>query len=269
MQRASRIALWRECAGDSTVLDLRITPDTGRWFLLQVDPVPGMAATVDWGDGSPAETVPPGSDPSVAHTFPAERAYRVRVRGAECLGFARMDGERWHEPYMDALVSLDDRAGTLRDLRSGAFQYAYGLVSLRAPAVTGVGQGLFRGLPGLRRVELPRARYFYDDAFRGCTAIETLSFEGAGTMWSNVFRDCAALRELRLGNVDQISDGCFAGCTSLRDVFVSNRTVDQLMQRADEGNVAGGYGARFPYDAGPETRFHCVDGTVLGNGTII
>lgn len=269
MQRASRMALWKGDAGDCTVLDLRITPDTGRWFLLQVDPVPGTEATVDWGDGSPPETVPAVQDPAVEHTFPAERNYRVRVRGGDCIGFARMDWEREHAPYMDALLSLDDRSGVLRDLRSGAFQHARNLVSVRAPGATGVGQGVFRGLAGLRRVELPRARYFYDDAFRGCSAIETLSFEGAGTMWNYVFRDCASLRELRLGNVDQISDGCFAECPSLRDVFVSNRTVDQLMQRADEGNVASGYGARFPYGAEPGTRFHCVDGTVLGDGTVI
>ena len=69
--------------------------------------------------------------------------------------------------------------------------------------------------------------------------------------------------------MDQISDGCFGDCPSLTDIYMGDKTIAQVMQTSGDGDIIAGYGARFPWDANPTTRFHCLDGIVLGNGTVI
>ena len=80
---------------------------------------------------------------------------------------------------------------------------------------------------------------------------------------------CTKLREIRFSHVDQLSTQCFANCPALTDVWIANKTIAQTRQEDSSGNIIAGYGARFPWNANPSTRFHCIDGIVLGNGTVI
>ena len=61
----------------------------------------------------------------------------------------------------------------------------------------------------------------------------------------------------------------FDQCPNLMDIWIDNKTVEQIKQVASEGNIVAGYGARFPWNANAECRFHGTDGIVLGNGTVI
>ena len=72
---------------------------------------------------------------------------------------------------------------------------------------------------------------------------------------------------MNLGDVHQFATQDFDHCPNLMDIWISNKTVDQIMQRASSGNIEAGYGARFPWDANASCRFHGIDGVVLGNGT--
>ena len=61
----------------------------------------------------------------------------------------------------------------------------------------------------------------------------------------------------------------FDKCPNLMDIWIDNKTVEQIKQVASVGNIIAGYGARFPWNANPNCRFHGTNGIVLGNGTII
>jgi len=80
---------------------------------------------------------------------------------------------------------------------------------------------------------------------------------------------CTSLTELKLGNVSQFATGDFENTPLLKDIWIANKTVDQIKQVASSGNIIAGYGAKFPWNACSDCRFHGTDGIVLGNGTRI
>ena len=170
--------------------------------------------------------------------------------------------------YDAAIVSYVDYSGLITGSRSGAFKRSINLERFIAPNLTGFGQRDSAYCTKLREVVTPLADYFYDGTFQSCGEIERLELVG-GTMWSYVFMGCTKLREIRFSRVDQLSTQCFANCPALTDVWIANKTIAQTKQVDTTGNIIAGYGARFPWNANPSTRFHCIDGIVLGNGTVI
>lgn len=269
MQVAAKDALWgAKAAGGPARLELVMTVSTGLHIRLCVDPLHEGMPWIDWGDGSPREFLEPGTEPDLEHDYPSFGTYTVRFGDVGSVGFDRLDN--WSgDSFRDAVVALVDPSGQFTKMRSGSFTYAHNLETVVAPNAAAQGQGNFRYCERLKTVEMPKACNFFDQTFAYCTALETIRFEAAGTLWSGVFYGCSSLREVRLGAVDQISDGCFSECPALQDVWISNHTVDEVMQRAPDNNVVGGYGAEFPYGANMSTRFHCSDGVVLGDGTLL
>ena len=187
--------------------------------------------------------------------------------GARSIGLRNLDGEAQYS-YDAAIVSYVDYSGLITGSRSGAFKRSINLERFIAPNLTGFGQRDSAYCTKLREVVTPLADYFYDGTFQSCGEIERLELVG-GTMWSYVFMGCTKLREIRFSRVDQLSTQCFANCPALTDVWIANKTVDQIRQVASSGNIVAGYGARFPWNANAECRFHGTDGIVLGNGTVI
>ena len=264
MLKASKVCLWKE-AGRGTVVEVEMTPATGLYIRFMCNALENSPVTVSWGDGSRSEFLYTRNDINAAHTYASYGHYKIVFEGARSLGFRNLDGEA-HYSYDAAITSYVDYSGLVTGSRSGAFKRAVNLKRFIAPGLTGFGQRDFAYCPKLEEVQTPRAAYFYDGVFQSCPNIETLTLTG-GTMWSYVFKDCTKLREIRFSSVDQISTQCFDGCYELMDIWIANKTVDQIMQRAPSGNIVAGYGARFPWNANASCRFHGIDGVVLGNGT--
>ena len=77
------------------------------------------------------------------------------------------------------------------------------------------------------------------------------------------------MRELRLGAVSQFATKDFDNCPNLMDIYISDKTVDQILQVAPSGNIIAGYSAKFPWGANASCLFHGIDGTVRADGTRI
>ena len=263
MQVASRQPLWRDTGvDDGVVLRMRFTGATGRYVQLWIDALPDAEPVVRWGDGT-RETLPRGHSGWWSHTFPAYGERKVLVRHSSYVGFEYLDRDSF--PWSDALLSVEDRAGTYSCARSGAYKNCRNLETVILPAPNvGMGQRTFAGCSSLRNVSIPGGSYFYDGTFEGCALLERLEFRNADTLWQWVFSGCGSLREIDLGNVGQIASAALSSTPALTDVRVGNRTVGQLMQTELPGGV---YGGPFPFGAGGNVRFHCTDGIVLGDGT--
>ena len=266
MQIASRQPMWKE-GGRGTVVEVEMTPSTGLYIKFRCNATDGTPVSVRWGDGSNESFAYTSSDIVPEHSYAAYGRYRVVFEGARSIGLRNLDGETQYS-YDAAIVSYVDYSGTITGSRSGAFKEAVNLERFVAPNITGFGQRDLAFCTKLKEVVAPKAAYFYDGTFENCGEIERLELVG-GTMWSYVFMGCTKLREIRFGRVDQLSTECFAGCPALTDIWIPNKTVAQTMQVAPSGSIIGGYDAVFPWDANASTRFHCMDGVVLGNGTII
>jgi len=265
MQIAARQPVWCETGtGGGILLTMRFTAETGKYVSLWVDALPGAEPVVNWGDGE-RQKLPKGASGWFPHTYRAFGKYVIRVKDSSFAGFTVWDSSSY--AWSDALISVVDKGGTYSCARSGAYKNCTNLetVVLPAPCV-GMGQRVFAGCTSLRHASIPGGTYFYDGTFQDCPLLESLEFRSSDTLWLNVFRGCLRLRRIDLGTVYQIAGSALSGCPALEDVWIGNHTVEQVLQRARMGSVTGG---SFPWGAGGSVRFHCTDGIVLGNGTVI
>ena len=109
----------------------------------------------------------------------------------------------------------------------------------------------------------------YDGSFQNCTSLVDYTTVSTGICWHYVWQNCSSLAELRLGAVSQFGKNDFYGADNLTDVWISDKTVDQILGVAPTGNIAGGSGAKFPWGANSSCRFHGTDGIVRADGTVI
>ena len=254
---------------EGTVVDVNLTSATGKTLRFLVRFRGQESVTVDWGDGSARTTVAySSSDTYASHTYADYGRYEVVFRNAKGIGFRPLDGYSQYI-YDDAPVSIVDYSGLLEDVPSGAFKYATKLERFIAPSARWIGQRPFANCSSLKEVRLGRVYIHYDGSFQYCTELEKFETLETGTCWSYVWQGCTKLRELKLGKVTQFATQDFQNCPNLTDVWISNKTIAQVMQVAPEGNIVAGYSARFPWNAPAACRFHCTDGIVLANGTII
>ena len=268
MQIASRQPLWNE-GGRGTVVRVEMTPATGLTISFRPCSIRNEPASVDWGDGTKEVITGWCSDFSVTHTYRRYGKYKIVFEHVGSVGFRTLDGQHGIFGYEAAVTSVEDYAGTLTRIESGAWQGAYNLERFVAPASTWMGQRTFSNCRKLRDVVLGKIGIHYDGSFENCTSLESYTTVSTGTCWSYVWMGCTKIRELRLGSVSQFATKDFYGCPNLMDVWIDNKTVEQIKQVAAAGNIVAGYNARFPWDANPGCRFHGTNGIVLGNGTII
>lgn len=266
MQIASRQVVWNR-GGKGTVIEVEMTPDTGIYLKFRCNAATETPVSIRWGDGADIAFAYTTQDIVAEHRYAAYGRYKVVFEGARSIGLRNLDGETQYS-FDNAIISFVDHSGLIVGSRSGAFKRSANLERFVAPNLTGFGQRDFAYCTKLKEVVAPLSAYFYDGTFQKCRELETLELTG-GTMWSYVFRGCTKLREIRFTRVDQISTQCFANCPALEDIWIPNKTIAQTRQVAPSGNIIAGYGARFPWNANASTRFHCMDGIVLGNGTVI
>ena len=267
MQIASRQCLWKD-TGSGTVVEVELTPETGLYLRFGLWFIEGNPVRVRWGDGSGREEYAYRSgDLYVEHTFSSYGRYSVVFENARGLGFRILDGQPQYA-YDAAVRSVVDHSGRVERSLSACFKQAANLERVVLPGATVFGQRDYAYCSKLREVVAPSAEYFYDGTFQYCTELERLEFVG-GTMWSYVFMGCTRLRELRFTRVDQISTQCFADTPNLMDIWIPNKTMDQIQQKAASGNIIAGYDAKFPWSANPGCRFHGTDGIVRADGTVL
>lgn len=266
MQVASRQTMWGD-GGRGTTVDLEMTVETGLSVTFHFAGFAGAESSVEWGDGevsrfSSQERV------TLTHAYRAFGKYRMHCYNVSRVSLRWMDGQA-HRPYDAAVLSVVDRGGGIDAIDSGGFSRCVNLKRFVAPGCKSCGQRPFSFCTALKEVRIGECSIIYDGAFEGCSSLETYTTISTGCCWRDVWAGCTHLKELRLGKVTQLSADDFADTTRLRDVWIGNKTVDQIRQVAPTGNVVSGYGAAFPWGARAECRFHGLDGTVLGNGTVI
>ena len=270
MNLASKVAQWASEGKVGTHVDVELTASTGRTLRFYTRFHAEHGGAVDWGDGSPVQEIPyvPGEGNYISHTFASYGNYTIVFKDLRGIGFRYLDGQAQGN-YDDSVLSVVDYSGRLEDAPSACFKYATRLKRFIAPNLRWMGQRSFAYCSNLEEVRLGKVYIHYDGSFQYCPKLVKFATESTGTCWSYVWMGCTALRELRLGSVKQFATQDFYSCPNLMDIYISDKTIAQVKQIASEGNIVAGYGARFPWYANDACRFHCSDGIVLANGTII
>ena len=267
MQIGARHCIWSS-GGFGTEITVEMTPATGLYLKFMFNAVADRNVTIRWGDGSVDELGYVSSDMSCGHTYLAYGKYRIVFSGARSIGFRNLDGQSQYS-YDAAILSFVDYSGDISGSRSGAFKRAVNLERFIAPNCRWMGQRDFAYCMKLKEVLLGRNEICYDGTFQYCSSLEKYTTETTGVCWSYVWQGCTKIRELKLGAVSQFATRDFDNTPNLMDIWISDKTIDQIQQKAPSGNIVAGYSARFPWNANSNCRFHGTDGIVLGNGTII
>ena len=267
MQIASRHCLWKS-TGVGTEIVVEMTPATGLYFKLAYFATQGEPLVVSWGDGSLDER-PFGTDRQfVDHSYASYGKYRIVVVGAKTIGLRFLDGEQQYA-YDAAVLSFVDYCGQITGSTSGAFKKAVNLEKYIAPNCAWQGQRDFAYCSKLKEVVIGKNCISYDGTYQYCSSLEKYTTESTGTCWSYVWQGCTKLRELKLGSVYQFATQDFKDTPNLMDIWISDKTIDQIQQKAASGNIVAGYGARFPWNANSNCRFHGTDGIVRADGTVL
>ena len=267
MQIASRQPMWNE-GGRGTVIEVNMTPTTGLYLKFCYCATNGTPVVINWGDGTKTERPYQDGDLESGHTYSLYGKYKIVLQGIRCIGFRVLDGHPQYS-YDAAITSFVDYCGQITGSRSAAFKKAVNLERFIAPNCAWMGQRDFAYCSKLKEVVIGKNGICYDGTYQYCTSLEKYTTVSTNTCWSYVWQGCTKLRELRLGAVTQFATQDFLNTPNLMDIWIDGKTVEQIKQVAPSGNIASGYGAKFPWNANPTCRFHGTNGIVLGNGTII
>jgi len=267
MQVASRQCLWKD-TGLGTEVVVELNEATGLYLNFLVRFIGDRPVRISWGDGSRSVVEARGSDTFEEHTYRHPGRYTIWFMDARGIGFRPLDG-RPQYPYDASVVSVVDHSGLLEQVDSGSFKKAVNLERFIAPAARWVGQRPFAYCSKLKEVKLGRVEIHYDGSFQYCSALEKYETIDTGVCWSYVWQGCTNLRELRLGSVYQFATRDFDNTPNLMDIWISDKTIDQIQQKALDGNIVAGYNAQFPWGANAMCRFHGTDGIVRADGTVL
>ena len=268
MHIASKTGLWASGDRTGTHVDVEMTASTGRYLNFLVRLFANYGCSVDWGDGTVTEIAYRTGDVYLSHTYAAYGKYTIVFRRVRGIGFRPLDGYSQYS-YDDAVLAVVDYSGQIEEAPSACFKCATRLKKFIAPNCRWLGQRSFASCSNLEEVRFGSVVIAYDGTFQYCPKLVRYVTESTGQCWSYVWMGCTKLKELRLGSVSQFATQDFYNTPALMDIYIADKTIAQVKQVAPEGNIIAGYNAKFPWNANAGCRFHCTDGIVLGNGTVV
>ena len=267
MQIASRRCLWAD-TGVGTDVVVELNDATGLYLNFLVRLYTGKDGMILWGDGSSSRVEYVKGDIYRSHTYRSAGRYVITFLDVRGIGFRPLDGYAQYS-YDASVLSIVDHVGQIETADSGSFKKAVNLTRFIAPNCRWVGQRPFAYCGKLKEVKLGEVDIHYDGSFQYCTSLEKYETETTGVCWSYVWQGCTKIRELKLGAVSQFATKDFDNTPNLMDIWISDKTIDQIQQKAASGNIVAGYGAKFPWGANSNCRFHGTDGIVRADGTVL
>ena len=189
--------------------------------------------TIDWGDGSAAETLPGTGNVHTVHHYADIGSYRTTLSPASgCeLGLgansssACVMGDTGNNGrvYCNMLQKVEIGSG-VASIGSYAFSSCYSLASVTVPeGVTSIGSSAFYNCYSLASVTIPEGvTSIGDDAFSSCYSLASVTIpEGVTSIGSSAFNSCYSLASVTIPEgVTSIRNYAFSYCYSLASVTI-------------------------------------------------
>lgn len=229
-----------------TYLYIRIA-DKGRMDVpLYFSQTVANGVTIDWGDGSAAQTLSGTGNKNTTHTYADTGEYVISLNPADgcTLGLGHgsssycvmgKTGSSTSLAYVNMLYAVE--IGGTSSISSYAFQYCMNLSNvIISEEVKSIGAYAFYYCNSLTNIVLPKSlNKLLSDAFSYCKNLKKVvlqNFKYDGSTSINVFSWCSTLSELTLGEgVDYIGNYWFGMCPSLIRVTIPN-SVGQIQKSA-------------------------------------
>ena len=189
--------------------------------------------TIDWGDGSAAETLPGTGNVRTVHHYADIGSYRITLSPASgcelglgansssacVMGDAGNNGR----VYCNMLQKVEIGSG-VASIGSNAFIYCYSLASVTIPeGVTNIGGSAFYSCYSLASVTIPEGvTSIGSSAFYYCYSLASVTIpEGVTSIGGYAFSSCFSLASVTIPeSVTSIGGGAFNACYSLASVTI-------------------------------------------------
>ena len=239
----------------ATRLHIRIATIGRMTVPLYIGQTVANGVSIDWGDGSTAETLSGTGNVNTSHTYAEPGDYIISLipqdgctlsfgngSSSYCvMGSTGNDGIVYCNMLQD--VSIGKNVTSIGDY---AFSNCYSLASIIIPdSVTSIGNYAFRNCHSLASITIPTGfTSISNHVFDGCYSVASITIPTGFTSISDyAFSGCRSLASIIiLDNVTSISDYAFSSCRSLASIIIPD-SVTSI------GNYAfnGCYGMRY-YD---------------------
>ena len=185
--------------------------------------------SIDWGDGSPAETLAGTGNKNTTHTYaePGDYVISIMPQG-ECtlsfgsgsssycvMGSTGNDGRVYCNMLQD--VSIGKNVTSIGDR---AFNYCSSLASVTIPdGVTSIGSYAFSNCTSLASVTIPTGvTSIGDRAFNRCPSLASVTIPtGVTSIGDSAFSGCSSLASVTIPDgVTSIGSYAFGGCFGMR-----------------------------------------------------
>ena len=192
--------------------------------------------TIDWGDGSTAESFSGTGSKNATHTYTDIGDYVITFEvtdGTLTLGNGSASspvvvGSDSLNPYRGSVVKAE--IGSNCELADSAFYNNFGLQSITLPqTLTAIGASTFYSCYSLRYVAFPNQITSIGSAmFRVCYALNNVSLPKSIVSFpsANVFYNTSSLQRIALPPITSIPSSCFNGNTNLSSLVIPSSVTD-------------------------------------------
>ena len=217
----------------ATRLHIRIATVGRMTVPLYIGQTVANGVSIDWGDGSAAETLAGTGNVDTSHTYaePGDYVISLMPQG-ECtlsfgsgsysycvMGSTGNDGRVYCNMLQDVSIGKN-----VTSISSYAFSDCPSLASVTIPdSVTYIGNSAFSNCPSLASVTIPTGvTYIGNSAFSNCFSLASVTIPtGVTSISDNAFGGCSSLASVTIPDgVTYIGDNAFGGCSSLASVTI-------------------------------------------------
>ena len=200
---------------------------------------PDGTVTVDWGDGTTADTLTGTRTSEVqwtpTHNYAAPGDYLIKLTVDGKVGFQGEFGngggahllrhssgtDRRNYTYLDGIRKVEIGSGC-SILNNYAFLNCYSLASVTIPNTTRqIGNSAFNKCGSLRSITFPKEATLEGSVCDGCTSLSSVAIPKISSISAGMFADCRALSSITIpDDVTSIIGRAFSGCQTLSTIVI-------------------------------------------------
>ena len=215
-----------------TRLHIRIAAPGRMTVPLYIPQTAANGVSINWGDGSAAQTLPGTGYVNTTHTYESIGDYDIALTVADGCTLGLGSGSSTYSVlgpggnsrvYRNMLQDMRFGSG-ITSISSGAFSTCYSLSDITiSSGVTSIGTYAFSDCYSLSNITIPSSMTSIDtNAFSNCYSLASVEIPSSMTSISNyLFYSCYSLSSIAIPNgVTSIGSKAFSGCYSLSSVTI-------------------------------------------------
>ena len=206
--------------------------------------------TIDWGDGSPTETLDGTGNVNTTHHYDEAGDYMITLEPADGCELRLGTGSSAYcvmgstgnngRVYCNMLQKVEIGRG-VTGIRAYAFYNCYSILSITIPdGITSIGSYAFQFCYSLASITIPDSiTSIGDSAFQACYSLASITIpDGVTSIESYAFRYCYSLASITIPDgVTSIGSYAFQSCYGVKEYHLLPTTPPSLSNANDFGGI--------------------------------